>query len=388
MDVIDQRALEPRAPGRMGFLFAAIWLVYLAYPVSSALHLTDPPARVFALVLIGLFGVAYVGSFVVFRVIDGIRQQWPRPEPRVVYAGLAVLTALMAAAMIPLGSDAFSLAIYIAAMAAITLPTARAATVVGLLAAAVFALPRLIKSLQPQDFLAFQMIVAAVASWGIGQVIYRNMQLAAAREQLAAMAVAEERLRVGRDVHDILGHSLTVITVKSELARRLLDLDLDRARAELDDIESLAREALAGVRDTVGRLREVSLEGELANARSALTAAGIEAVLPDSVEEVPRSRREIFGWTLREAVTNVVRHSGASRCEVRLSPSTIEISDNGRGPGTDGGEGNGLAGLRERIGRAGGVLRLARPPAGGFLVCAEFPATKDVGRAESRWGGQ
>ncbi|WP_246098004.1 sensor histidine kinase [Rhodococcus spelaei] len=365
---------EPRAPGRWGFLFAAIWLVYLAYPVSSALRLTDTAAKVFALVLIGLFGVAYVGCFVAFRTIDGIRQQWPRPEPRIVYAGLAGLTVIMAAATIPLGSDAFALAIYIAALAAITLPTVQVWTIIAVLAATVFAMPRLVESEQPQDFLAFQLVVAAFAAWGIGQVIFRNMQLAAAREQLATMAVAEERLRVGRDVHDILGHSLTVITVKTELARRLLDVDIDRARAELDDIEALAREGLAGVRDTVGRLREVSLDGELANARSALTAAGIEAVLPDGVSAVPPARREVFGWTLREAVTNVVRHSGATRCEVRLTAATIEICDDGIGPSVDGAErGNGIAGLRERIGGAGGALRLSRPETGGFCLSAVFP---------------
>ncbi|MFE3290478.1 sensor histidine kinase [Rhodococcus sp. NPDC059234] len=373
---------EPRAPGRMGFLFAAIWLVYLAYPVSSALQLTDTAARVFALVLIATFGVAYVVSFVAFRTVEGLREQWPRPEPKVVYAWLAVLAAIMALATIPLGSDAFALAIYIAALAAITLPTVQAWTVVGVLAAAVFAVPRLVDSEQTQDFLAFQLVVAAFAAWGIGQVIYRNMQLAAAREQLATMAVAEERLRLGRDVHDILGHSLTVITVKTELARRLLDVDIDRARAELDDIEALAREGLAGVRDTVGRLREVSLEGELANARSALRAAGIDAVLPDGAQDVPAARREVFGWTLREAVTNVVRHSGASRCEVRLTASTIEICDDGTGLRADATDrGNGISGLRERLGDAGGALRLSRPPDGGFCLAAVFPdAAPERGR--------
>jgi two-component system sensor histidine kinase DesK len=295
---------------------------------------------------------------------------------------VALLTVLMVAVMIPLGSDAFALAIYVAALAAITLPSVPAWTVVAALTVAVLALPRLVPSMQTQDFLAFQLVVAAFAAWGIGQVIHRNMQLAAAREQLATMAVAEERLRLGRDVHDILGHSLTVITVKTELARRLLDVDIDRARAELDDIESLAREGLAGVRDTVGGLREVSLEGELANARSALRAAGIDAVLPDGPHEVPAARREVFGWTLREAVTNVVRHSGASRCEVRLTASTIEIRDDGTGQHADATDrGNGIAGLRERLGDAGGALRLSRPADGGFCLAAVFPdAATERGR--------
>ena len=181
-------------------------------------------------------------------------------------------------------------------------------------------------------------------------------------------------MRVGRDVHDILGHSLTVITIKTQLASRLLDVDVEKARSELIDIERLARDALAGVRETVGGLRAVTLAGEIANARTALSAAGIRADLPETVD-VSALRGQVFGWVLREAVTNVVRHSGAATCVVRVSPDRIEISDDGTGfTGSPDTAGAGLRGLAERVAGAGGSLQVDASPSGGARVVAEFPA--------------
>jgi two-component system sensor histidine kinase DesK len=202
-------------------------------------------------------------------------------------------------------------------------------------------------------------------------VLERNTQLARAREQLVDLAVTQERERVARDVHDILGHSLTVITVKTELAGRLLEglpgPAADRARTEVADVERLAREALADVRATVSGMREVSLTGELAAARAALAAAGIRADLPSAVDVVPARHRELFAWALREGVTNVVRHSGAGWCGVQLTADCVEIRDDGRGPGGSG-TGSGLAGLQARAGKAGARLEIGRAPEGGFLL--------------------
>ena len=134
-------------------------------------------------------------------------------------------------------------------------------------------------------------------------------QLRSAQDELAGLAVAEERNRVARDMHDILGHSLTVIAVKAELAGRLITVAPERAAAEVAELEDLARGALADVRATVSGYRGVNISSELASARSALEAAGIEPQLPGAADEVPAKSRELFGWVLREAVTNVVRHS-------------------------------------------------------------------------------
>lgn len=167
-------------------------------------------------------------------------------------------------------------------------------------------------------------------------------------EQNARLAVDNERTRIARDLHDLLGQSLTVITVKAELAQKLLAVDIERARAEVADLERIGREALAEVRLAVEGYREISLAGELVRARVALTAAEIEADLPSSTDEVPSELRELFAWTVREGITNVLRHSGASRCEVTFTPTSAEVRDDGQAARSPDGRGYGLAGLRER----------------------------------------
>src|SRR6185437_13830912 len=151
--------------------------------------------------------------------------------------------------------------------------------------------------------------------------------------------------RFARDLHDLLGHSLNVVSVKAELAGRLVTIAPERAQAELADIQRLTREALADVRSAVGGYSEVSLGAELARARSALEAAEIEPELPAGVDDIPEERHELFGWAVREGVTNVVRHSGAKRCWIALTPTSVAIEDDGSGPGTSVAEGaeHGLA---------------------------------------------
>jgi len=193
-------------------------------------------------------------------------------------------------------------------------------------------------------------------------VMARNIELVRAQQRNAQLAVENERTRFARDLHDILGHSLTVITVKAELANRLLDVDTERARAELEDLERLSRDALADVRRAVEGYRELTLPGELARARTALAAAEIEAELPNSTDDVPSHLRELFAWTVREGVTNVIRHSGATRCTVRLAPDAAEVVDDGSGRGAsgpgirNGTGGTGLVGLQERAAAVGGTV--------------------------------
>lgn len=202
-----------------------------------------------------------------------------------------------------------------------------------------------------------------------GRNIAAMNALRATRDQMAQMAVERERSRVARDLHDILGHSLTVITVKSELAGRLIDVDPARARTEIGEVEALARGALADVRTTVAGYRGVTVAGELAAARAALDAAGIAAELPTATENVPAERRELAGWIVREGVTNVIRHAQASRCRVRLGARSVIVEDDGVGPASGAGTaGSGLIGLRERVEAAGGRLTLGRSELGGFLL--------------------
>ncbi|WAH98263.1 sensor histidine kinase [Arthrobacter sp. MMS18-M83] len=209
-----------------------------------------------------------------------------------------------------------------------------------------------------------------------GRLIRQTARLREAQTELADAAVAAERSRVARDMHDILGHSLTVIAVKAELAGRMLDAvpgdpARDRAAAEIAAVQDLARGALADVRATVSGYRGVNVLAELAVARTALESAGIDAELPGTVEQVPARHRELFGWVLREGITNVVRHSGAARCRVRLTASSVLVEDDGVGPASGGRSGNGLAGIRERVGAAGGTVSIGPSDLGGFRLAVE-----------------
>ncbi|MFJ6896195.1 sensor histidine kinase [Streptomyces hokutonensis] len=207
-------------------------------------------------------------------------------------------------------------------------------------------------------------------------------ELRAAREELARRAVAEERLRFSRDLHDLLGHTLSVIVVKSEAARRLAPRDMEAALGQITDIEAVGRQALTEIREAVTGYREGSLATELDRARSALSAADIDPVVRQSGPPLTPGTEALLGWVVREAVTNVVRHSGATRCEITLDGvldrARLTVADDGTGNSTvpgpaDGIGGTGLKGLTERLAAAGGSLRAGPSPRGGFTVTAELP---------------
>ncbi|HVW40570.1 MAG TPA: sensor histidine kinase [Amycolatopsis sp.] len=214
----------------------------------------------------------------------------------------------------------------------------------------------------------------------MGRLLLTVRSLRAANEEIATLAVTAERERLARDLHDILGHSLTTIAVKAGLARRVLETggDADRAITEIREVEALSRSALTDVRATVSEYREVSLSAEVVGARAALRAAEIEADLPHAVDNVRPDLQQTFGYVLREAVTNVLRHSGAKHVKVRLGRTWMEIEDDGAGA-PSGVSGNGLRGLAERLAGLGGTLRAEPRPGGGFLVRAEVrPALEAV----------
>jgi two-component system sensor histidine kinase DesK len=216
-------------------------------------------------------------------------------------------------------------------------------------------------------FAPFITVTVIVSLLGITRQIVANHKLRDAQATIATLAAAEERARLARDLHDVLGHSLTVVAVKSELAGRLVDIDPARARSEISDIESLARTALADLRAAVTTYREVDLDSELTNARTALAAAGIHPHLPDDGAEVAAELRPLFAWVVREGVTNVIRHSGATTCWVELEPRRLQVRDDGAGI-ADGDPGNGLSGLRERAREAGAELIAAPAANGGFIL--------------------
>ncbi|MFI7399660.1 sensor histidine kinase [Streptomyces sp. NPDC049541] len=213
-------------------------------------------------------------------------------------------------------------------------------------------------------------------------------ELQAAREKLAHQAVEKERLRFSRDLHDLLGHTLSVIVVKSEAARRLAPGNLEAALTQIGDIESVGRQALTEIREAVTGYREGSLATELDRARSALSAAAVEPVVRRTGAPLAPQTEALLGWVVREAVTNVVRHAGATRCEITVHSGpervSLTVADNGEGvpsttpsPSLPGIGGTGLKGLTERLAAAGGSLRAGPSPRGGFTVTAELPVEAD-----------
>jgi two-component system, NarL family, sensor histidine kinase DesK len=211
------------------------------------------------------------------------------------------------------------------------------------------------------------------------------LRLRATRAELARMAVAEERLRIARDLHDLLGHSLSLITLKAELAGRVIGTDHDRAVREIAELEAVARQSLAEVRATVSSYRQPGLAAELAAARQMLAAAGMECRVeePASLELAPEGEA-LLAWTVREGATNVVRHSGARGAAITVTvdagDATVEITDDGVGVAWDGdgrqsAAGSGLVGLAERARAAGGEISVGEGPGGkGFCLRVRVPA--------------
>ncbi|WP_210634246.1 sensor histidine kinase [Streptomyces sp. GESEQ-13] len=231
--------------------------------------------------------------------------------------------------------------------------------------------------------------VSALVTATIVRLADTVRELREARRELARRAVEEERLRFSRDLHDLLGHTMSVIVVKSEAARRLVPLDTEAALAQVTDIEAVGRQALTEIREAVTGYREGSLDTELDRARSALAAAGVVPVVRRS-GPAPGPRTEVLlGWVVREAVTNVVRHSGARRCEIVIKAdgerARLTVTDDGDGTRADGGaagaDGTGLRGLAERLAAADGTLRTGRGDGGGFEVVAELPVREPAAAA-------
>ncbi len=371
---------------RLGWVFSAVWLVYLAQPLSSVWANPDPFRRYLGVATLLGFAVVFVVIFTAHRFALRQGRRLSRATGAAAMTAAVIVTVI---GYVTVGQPASRLLVYVGVMAVFLLPTRAGWAVVAAAIAASLVVPALVPGWTSNGALSFGIFVSALACWGVGGLIQRNQQLAAARNEITRLALADERNRFARDLHDILGHSLTVVAVKAELAGRLARLDPVRAEAEIADVERIARQALADVRSAASGYREVTLCGELASARTALDAAGIEAGLPaGQIAAIPRLRQELFGWAVREGVTNVVRHSGATRCVIRVTPDEVEISDDGTGCAGSGGRppdrrsaagsggprpGNGLTGLRERAEAEGAVVSVGRSALGGFALRVRMP---------------
>ncbi|MCU0975226.1 MAG: sensor histidine kinase [Steroidobacteraceae bacterium] len=276
--------------------------------------------------------------------------------------------------LLPFGGMWGVFLIYAAAAAGFIEPARRAVVAIALIAAPLLLAGLMLRwPLWAWAPIAFFVVVIGLSSRYSAAIEGKNRELMASRDEARRLAALAERERIARDLHDLLGHTLTVVAVKADLAGRLVDRDPARARAEIEEIQSTARAALADVRAAVTGMRSATFASELADARRALAAAGIDLEIDGQPQVLPPGVESVLAFALREGVTNVIRHAGARACTLRLDvaggEARLELRDDGRG--FAGAEGNGLAGLRERLAAVNGTLSLA--PEDGTVLRATVP---------------
>lgn len=325
-----------------------LWVVYLGFffvdPVLSHASL-----RIWLLDISGalVFLVLYFGLFAL---------ECPRALLHI--AGMVLLGILF----LPINSGACTFFIYAAAMVPFSVKTQRAAVLGLFVVGAVGAIEGLL--LHINRWMMFYATVFPIII-GAGNTFFaeRNRmhrKLRKANEEVEHLAKVAERERIARDLHDVLGHTLSVITLKSELAGKLIERDPERAAREIREVEEISRKALSDVRDAIRGYRSEGLLAELARAKSTLETAGLRVQCDAaSTMKLPAMQESVLSLAVREAVTNIVRHAQARTCRMRLEQQNgscrLEISDDGLG--CNGKEGNGLRGMRERVEMVGGMLQ-------------------------------
>lgn len=352
---------------------------FIAYPIVRIIG--QPPEPVVAALVLAATAAF---ALLLWAVARRDPMDPRRASPWLAGLDIAILGLVAAAEVRAPGQGWFALFYYASTAASTLLPERRALGLI--VAAGIIAALTLTLSVDPASALIQGLSVSVIGVTVFAMTALRrtNVKLHRARQELATLAVAEERNRIARDLHDVLGHSLSLIAIKSELAGRLLPAEPERARAEIADVEQVARDALASVRETVGGYRQPTLDRELANAKVVLDASGIDSTIDHAVGPLPSSQDVVLAWAVREAVTNVVRHSAASHATIRTSrrgsQAELEVIDDGAPEsarsalaGTAATDGTGLQGLRERLEGAGGHLDAGPGAGGGYRVIATVP---------------
>jgi two-component system sensor histidine kinase DesK len=377
---------------RLWRLYQHSWLVALVFPLFALLQAPGSPAHV----LLGLGGLA-------FFAVSYTWLMWPHPVSRAALrrsqaqARVGLLIALTVLALIlsfTYGLSFLWLFIGVSACAGAILPSVSAFVTVSLL----MALPVVVSLLEQGSIarvdwpltIALVLLVRALGLDMIGVARMGNAirELHTARRERARLAVAEERLRVARDLHDLLGHTLSMIALKSELAWRTMEREPEQAAQEMQDVEKTARQVLREVRTAVAGYRQPTLESEVEGACQLLEAAGIEYHIERVGGEFPAPVDAVLAWVVREGVTNVVRHSRARHCSLCLTeaPGAVRLvitNDDHGSPlppmqQASSPSGNGLSGMVERVVAQGGHIEAGprcADGAAGFRVQVELPLT-------------
>jgi two-component system sensor histidine kinase DesK len=345
------------------------WLVYLAIFVVCPIPYASP--RTYVLTALGV--CAFLPLYFWGYWLQGRRRLWA-------VAGLAALGCLYAKSN-P-GASVFF--VYAGAYIGDAVEPREGYRYLGALLAIVAAESWLL-SLHPSFWITALVITALIGAVNIHQAQQRRMdwKLRLAQEEVEHLAKVAERERIARDLHDLLGHTLSVIVLKSELASKIATTDPARATAEIREVERISREALAEVRSAVRGYRAVGLENELRQAGQTLGSAGIR--VETAAEPLPLSsaQESVLALALREAVTNIIRHAHATSCRLRVGKAgscwELEVADDGRGGASP--QGGGLSGMRQRVEALGGTLELDCSRGTTLRIRLPFEASEASGAA-------
>jgi two-component system sensor histidine kinase DesK len=379
-------------------LYQHSWLVALVFPLFALLQAPGSPAHL----ILGLGGLA---SF----ALTYTWLMWPHPVGRAALrrtqvqtqVGLFILLVVLALVLsFSYGLSFLWLLIGVSACAGVILPSVSAFVVVSLL----MVLPVVISlielgSIARVDWPLTIALALLIRALGLDMIGATRMgrtfrDLYRARRELARLAVAEERLRMARDLHDVLGHTLSVIALKSELAWRTMEQEPAQASQEIQDVEKAARQVLREMRTAVAGYRQPTLQSELEGAQQLLDAAGVEYHVETAAHELPAPVDAVLAWVVRESVTNVVRHSRARHCSLCLTETPewvcLVITNDDRRSSlppveqTHSAAGSGLAGMVERVVAQGGHIEagpMGADGTAGFRIQVELPLS---GRDEKR----
>ncbi len=384
---------EKEAGGVSPYLMWGIWLMWLPFLIQPAVAFAQaPPSLLKVIVLVG-FG-PFVGVYLWATWQEAYLLTRAAPLDSHFHRGWWVPLALLLGLSLPApflqGAWGLGALIFVSASVAARLTVRQAVLVFGglmlldLLLGVVTAAPPVTMA-----FMLFLIPAVGATTATFSHAFRTNRELRLARREIARLAVSEERLRFARDLHDLLGHSLSLITLKSELAEQLISEDPQAAQREVRDIEAAARTALQEVREAVAGYRQTTLESELQRARELLVAAGIRCIVQNDAGTLPTPIEALLTWVVREGVTNVMRHSRAKQCVISLTRQSGEIclavTDNGQGDSRQassaalqsGQSGNGLRGLRERVETCGGRCEAGSVGKQGFRLAAILPLSPE-----------
>ena len=380
---------------RLWRLYQHAWLVCLLFPLAQVVREPISPSQV---IVRGLALIGFASGYTWLM--------WPHPASQKTRARARSQSSFLLFGVLGILVLVFSLAygpawlwlfIGVSAIAGLLLPMRSAFAAIVLLTLLPLLLTlKMYGGLAAVDVWWLIALMLLVRGLGLDMIGIARMgkairELHAARSELARLRVEEERLRLARDLHDLLGQTLSMITLKSELARHLIAEDAEGCAQELTEIERVARQTLREVREAVSGYRQPRLESELEGARQLLEAAGIDYQIEPNTLALPPETSAVLAWTVREGVTNVIRHSRARHCEITLiqGDGTVGaqvINDGGREARAESPSarpGLGLAGLRERVSTLGGYMEAGPLMLAGkehFHVHVELPIHK-VGEA-------